>query len=157
MNFEVLASVHVYKSKDYFFHWTPRALDADGNGYVDFLEFILVNNLVCARTPKEKLSWAFKVWVKLYLKDLKVKWLLNALHRFDADHSGEIDHEETIGIIECILDGKVLPSLHWPYMIYTFMGLSANKIIVFRFLTGNHEIRNIYNLFSLHYAAIHWN
>ena len=28
--------------------------------------------------------------------------------RFDADHSGEIDHEETIGIIECILDGKVL-------------------------------------------------
>ena len=29
--------------------------------------------------------------------------------RFDADHSGEIDHEETIGIIECILDGKVTP------------------------------------------------
>ena len=28
--------------------------------------------------------------------------------RFDADHSGEIDHDETIGIIECILDGKVL-------------------------------------------------
>ena len=29
------------------------------------------------------------------------------MYRFDADHSGEIDHEETIGIIECILDGKV--------------------------------------------------
>ena len=40
-----------------------RALDADGNGYVDFLEFIMVNNLVCARTPREKLSWAFKVSV----------------------------------------------------------------------------------------------
>ena len=31
--------------------------------------------------------------------------------RFDADHSGEIDHEETIGIIECILDGKVTPEI----------------------------------------------
>ena len=44
-------------------HVFVRALDADGNGYVDFLEFIMVNNLVCARTPREKLSWAFKVSV----------------------------------------------------------------------------------------------
>jgi Ca2+-binding EF-hand superfamily protein len=43
--------------------YVRRALDADGNGCVDFLEFIMVNNLVCARTPKEKLSWAFKVSV----------------------------------------------------------------------------------------------
>ena len=47
----------------YYMYGYMDILDADGNGYVDFLEFIMVNNLVCARTPREKLSWAFKVFV----------------------------------------------------------------------------------------------
>ena len=38
-----------------------RTLDTDGNGYLDFKEFIMANDLIAARTSKEKLSWAFKV------------------------------------------------------------------------------------------------
>ena len=38
-----------------------RTLDTDGNGYLDFKEFIMANDLIAARTKEEKLSWAFKV------------------------------------------------------------------------------------------------
>ena len=38
-----------------------RTLDTDGNGYLDFKEFILANDLIAARTKEEKLGWAFKV------------------------------------------------------------------------------------------------
>ena len=89
----------------------------------------MVNNLVCARTPKEKLSWAFKVWVDLFLLESQLLMLepsFYVLQRFDADHSGEIDHAETIGIIECILDGKVARPSH---IFCTFLAFgNANMV-----------------------------
>ena len=38
-----------------------RTLDTDGNGYLDFKEFIMANELIASRTPEQKLGWAFKV------------------------------------------------------------------------------------------------
>ena len=35
-------------------------LDTDRNGYLDFREFILAIDLVAAKTPEEKLLWAFR-------------------------------------------------------------------------------------------------
>ena len=52
---EYLSTLHVVKK------YSPRTLDVDGNGYLDFKEFIMANDLVAAKTPEQKLSWAFKV------------------------------------------------------------------------------------------------
>ena len=49
-----LASVHFC---DHVF----RTLDTDGNGYLDFKEFIMANDLIAAQNKEEKLSWAFKM------------------------------------------------------------------------------------------------
>ena len=40
-----------------------RTLDLDGNGNLDFKEYVLAMDLVAAKTPEEKLKWAFRVWV----------------------------------------------------------------------------------------------
>ena len=38
-----------------------RTLDTDGNGYLDFKEFIMANDLIAAQNKEAKLSWAFKM------------------------------------------------------------------------------------------------
>ena len=57
-------------------------MDTDGNGYLDFKEFILAIDLVAARTPEEKLLWAFRM--------------------YDIDNSGEIDKSEMINVIKSV-------------------------------------------------------
>ena len=53
------------------FHST---LDADGSGYLDLREFLLAMQLVGARSPEDKLEWAFR--------------------QYDGDNSGELDQKE---------------------------------------------------------------
>ena len=43
--------------------WPLRTLDLDGNGYLDFKENMLAMDLVNAKTPVDKLKWAFRMWV----------------------------------------------------------------------------------------------
>ena len=38
-----------------------RTLDLDGNGSLDFREYVLAMDLVEAKTPEDKLKWAFKM------------------------------------------------------------------------------------------------
>ena len=38
-----------------------RTLDVDGNGYLDFKETLLASELISAKTPEQKLKWAFKM------------------------------------------------------------------------------------------------
>merc|ERR1712183_275442 len=67
-----------------------RTLDTDGNGYLDFKEFIMANDLVAANTPEQKLCWAFKV--------------------YDLDNSGAIDKVEMVKVMEAIysmVDGNI--------------------------------------------------
>ena len=40
-----------------------RTLDTDGNGFLDFKEFILANDLIAANSPANKLRWAFRMSV----------------------------------------------------------------------------------------------
>ena len=57
-------------------------MDTDNNGYLDFKEFMLAVDLVAARTPEEKLIWAFRM--------------------YDVDNSGQIDKEEMVNVIESV-------------------------------------------------------
>ena len=46
-----------------------RTLDTDGNGFLDFKEFIMANDLIAAKNKEEKLSWAFKMYVSVKIVD----------------------------------------------------------------------------------------
>ncbi|XP_059083482.1 neuronal calcium sensor 2-like [Tigriopus californicus] len=59
-----------------------KTLDTDNNGYLDFREFLLGVDLVGARTPEEKLIWAFKM--------------------YDIDNSGIIDRSEMENVMKSI-------------------------------------------------------
>ena len=57
-------------------------MDTDNNGYLDFKEFLLAVDLVAARTPEDKLIWAFKM--------------------YDLDNSGIIDKDEMQNVMKSI-------------------------------------------------------
>jgi hypothetical protein len=38
-----------------------RIFDKDGDGYIDFKEFMLATDMTASGSPEEKLRWAFKV------------------------------------------------------------------------------------------------
>lgn len=61
-----------------------NTLDSDNNGYLDFKEFMLAVDLVAARTPDEKLLWAFKL--------------------YDVDNSGQIDQAEMKNVMRAVYD-----------------------------------------------------
>ena len=45
-----------------FYNHVLRAVDADNNGYISFTEFLLVLGITTARTPEDKLKWAFRMY-----------------------------------------------------------------------------------------------
>jgi Ca2+-binding EF-hand superfamily protein len=52
-----------------------RTLDVDGSGFLDLKEFLLAIELVAARTPEDKLLWAFR--------------------QYDTDNSGCVDRGDS--------------------------------------------------------------
>lgn len=42
-----------------------RIFDKDGDGTIDFKEFMLATDMTSSGTPEEKLRWAFKVLLKI--------------------------------------------------------------------------------------------
>lgn len=61
-------------SRQHFCDHVFRTLDLDGNGNLDFKEYVLAMDLLQADTPEEKLKWAFRIC--------------------DVDKSGKIDRKE---------------------------------------------------------------
>ena len=53
----------VGSSKD-FVDQIFRIFDKDGDGTIDFKEFMLATDMTASGTPEEKLRWAFKVRCK---------------------------------------------------------------------------------------------
>ena len=45
-----------------------RTFDTDGNGYIDFKEFLLAIDITSSGTAEEKLGWAFR-WVALIIRE----------------------------------------------------------------------------------------
>merc|ERR1719186_1078976 len=56
-----------------------RIFDKDGNGSIDFKEFMIATDMTTSGSPEEKLRWAFKM--------------------YDKDGSGKIELREMIDIL----------------------------------------------------------
>jgi len=84
-----------------------RIFDKDGNGSIDFKEFMLATDMTASGTPEEKLRWAFKM--------------------YDKDGSGSIELPEMIEIIGTLYEMEGVPK--------DAAGDRANKI--FRELDSN--------------------
>lgn len=61
-----------------------RIFDKDGNGSIDFKEFMMATDMTASGSPEEKLRWAFKM--------------------YDKDGSGEIEIEEMCEIISTLYE-----------------------------------------------------
>lgn len=74
-------------SKDFVDH-IFRIFDKDGDGSIDFKEFMIATDLTVAGTPEEKLRWAFKVRAKMSPKGInfKVICLEDVRQRWIGDH-----------------------------------------------------------------------
>ena len=59
-----------------------RTLDSDKSGFLDLKELLLAVELVAARSPEDKLLWAFR--------------------QYDTDNSGHVDRNEMINVITSI-------------------------------------------------------
>merc|ERR1719378_1003967 len=63
---------------DAFLEQLFRIFDKDGDGSIDFKEFMIATDMTSSGDPEEKLRWAFRM--------------------YDKDGSGEIDIEEMVDI-----------------------------------------------------------
>lgn len=68
-----------------------RTFDADGDGYIDFKEFLLAVGVTTGNDPREKLKWAFKM--------------------YDINKDGQIDVNEMSKIIKVINQNVLLSGL----------------------------------------------
>merc|ERR1719418_395372 len=66
-----------------------RIFDKDGNGSIDFKEFMMATDMTASGTPEEKLRWAFKM--------------------YDKDGSGSIELPEMIEIIGTLYEMEGVP------------------------------------------------
>jgi len=59
-----------------------RTFDTDGNGFIDFKEFLFAIDVTSCGTPEQKLGWAFRL--------------------YDVDGNGWIDMREMTTLVKCI-------------------------------------------------------
>merc|ERR1711915_1150866 len=67
---------------DQFLEQLFRIFDKDGDGSIDFKEFMIATDMTSSGDPEEKLRWAFRM--------------------YDKDASGEIDQDELVEIF-CLM------------------------------------------------------
>jgi len=89
-----------------------RIFDKDGNGTIDFKEFMLATDMTASGTPEEKLRWAFKM--------------------YDKDGSGSIELPEMIEIIGTLYEMEGVPK--------DSAGERANKIFRELDINGDGEL-----------------
>ena len=59
-----------------------RIFDSDGNGFLDFKEFLMAIDIATCQSEESKLAWVFKL--------------------YDVDNDGHIDIDEMAGIMETL-------------------------------------------------------
>merc|ERR1719245_1953378 len=69
---------------DQFLEQLFRIFDKDGDGSIDFKEFMIATDMTSSGDPEEKLRWAFRM--------------------YDKDGSGEIDLREMVEIVSTLYD-----------------------------------------------------
>ena len=81
-------------SKDFVEH-IFRIFDKDGDGTIDFKEFMLATDMTASGTPEEKLRWAFKVSKIIFIESAgdfsDVVILEYNLHNFHSTRPGFFD------------------------------------------------------------------
>ena len=67
---------------DKFSSHIMRIFDSDGNGFLDFKEFLMAIDIATCQTEESKLAWVFKL--------------------YDVDNDGFIDIEEMASVMETL-------------------------------------------------------
>ena len=87
-----------------------RIFDKDGNGSIDFKEFMLATDMTAAGCPEEKLKWAFKVTELLSPKKRKTFIFTTFIFQlYDKDNSGYIDVTEMAEAIGTLYEMEGIP------------------------------------------------
>ena len=90
-----------------------RIFDKDGDGSIDFKEFMIATDMTSCGDPEEKLRWAFRM--------------------YDKDGSGEIDIDEMVDIFSLMYTVQVSKSfsktliLHFKFKSSSSLHESGNK------------------------------
>lgn len=84
-----------------FAHHLFRSFDLDGDGYVDFQEFIIGLCVSASSNPEKKVRWAFRM--------------------YDIDGNGKISRNEMVTILQVVSIFCLLQKL-WKINLLTFFG-----------------------------------
>ena len=87
-----------------------RIFDKDGDGSIDFKEFMIATDMTSSGDPEEKLRWAFRM--------------------YDKDGSGEIDVDEMVDIFSLMYTVQVASDVNKLWTKCLFLMLEIINAII---------------------------
>merc|ERR1711994_297730 len=90
-----------------------RIFDKDGDGSVDFKEFMIATDMSSSGDPAEKLRWAFRMYaVQGFSEEEATERAEKIFHTLDRNNDGNLEEDEFIK--GCLADEELLDLLNAP-------------------------------------------